>query len=82
VHHLWQLPIEQLVGQGRKRNLFQNLQVVEEEADESNFWLGIIADTQNADQQTIEPLLKESNELTAIFTASGKTAKQNRYNKN
>ena len=49
--------------------------VVEEEADESTFWLDILADTKNASEETIRPLLAESRELTAIFTASSKTAK-------
>lgn len=52
--------------------------IVEEEADESTFWLDIIPDTNNADSREIEPMLKEARELTAIFTAASKTAKQNR----
>jgi four helix bundle protein len=52
--------------------------VVEEEADESTFWLDIIPDTKNATIEEVEPLLKEARELTAIFTAASKTAKQNK----
>ena len=52
--------------------------IVEEEADESTFWLDIIPETKNSDRETIEPLLKEARELTAIFTATSKTAKNNR----
>jgi four helix bundle protein len=52
--------------------------IVEEEADESVFWLDIIPDTKNASMETVEPLLKEARELTAIFTSSSKTAKANR----
>lgn len=52
--------------------------VVEEEADESVFWLDIIPDTKNGTKETVEPLLNEARELTAIFTAASKTAKQNR----
>ena len=52
--------------------------VVEEEADESTFWLDIISDTKNAKVEEVEPLLKEARELTAIFTAASKTAKQNK----
>ncbi len=54
------------------------LGVVEEEADESTFWLDIIPDTKNAKVEEVEPLLKEARELTAIFTAASKTAKQNK----
>jgi four helix bundle protein len=52
--------------------------VVEEEADESVFWLDILPDTGNADMVVIDPLLREARELTAIFTAANKTAKANR----
>jgi len=52
--------------------------MAEEEADESVFWLDILPETQNATQDEVAPLLSEARELTAIFTASTKTAKQNR----
>jgi len=55
--------------------------IVEEEADESVFWLDIIPDTKNSTTQIITPLLNEARELTAIFTAASKTAKQNKQNK-
>jgi four helix bundle protein len=52
--------------------------IVEEEADETTFWLDISPETQNATPAVIDPLLKEARELTAIFTAASKTAKSNR----
>jgi four helix bundle protein len=52
--------------------------IVEEEADESTFWLDITVETQNASIELIQTLLNESRELTAIFTASTKTAKKNK----
>jgi four helix bundle protein len=52
--------------------------LVEEEADESVFWLDIIPDTKNAPAEQIAPLLNEARELTAIFTAASKTSKQNK----
>ena len=52
--------------------------VVEEEADESVFWLDITPETKNATAEEVLPLLKEARELTAIFTAASKTAKQNK----
>ena len=52
--------------------------VVEEEADESVFWLDITPETKNATLEEVTPLLKEARELTAIFTAASKTAKQNK----
>ena len=55
--------------------------IVEEEADESIFWLDVIPDTKNSTTELITPLLNEARELTAIFTAASKTAKQNKSNK-
>ncbi len=52
--------------------------IVEEEADESVFWLDITPDTKNAKPEEIAPLLKEARELTAIFTPASKTTKLNK----
>ena len=51
--------------------------VVEEEADESTFWISLLVASGNSTKEAIGPLLKESRELTAIFTESSKTAKRN-----
>src|ERR1700730_14027170 len=51
--------------------------IVEEEADESTFWLDITPETKNASIESTDPLLREARELTAIFTAASKTAKRN-----
>jgi len=61
-----------------KAEFIAKMGIVEEEADESTFWLDIIFETQNGSAEKVEPLLKEARELTAIFTSSNKTAKQNR----
>ena len=61
-----------------KAEFIAKMGIVEEEADESAFWLDIITETQNSTAEKVEPLLKEARELTAIFTSSNKTAKQNR----
>jgi len=47
--------------------------IVEEEADESCFWLELLVDAAPLGAQRVQPLLKEANELTAIFVASRKT---------
>lgn len=52
--------------------------IVEEEADESLFWLDMSLQTKNVSLDVIKPLILEARELTAIFTASSKTAKQNK----
>jgi len=54
--------------------------IVEEEADESIYWLELMEETGLADPSIIKILKKEADELTAIFTAIGKTAKSNQRN--
>ena len=51
--------------------------MVEEEADESIYWLDLIQTLGLVEASETASLLKEAQELTAIFTASGRTAKQN-----
>lgn len=54
------------------------LNIVLEESDESNFWYEIIQETNEAiDTIKLKQLLNESNELTAIFASSLKTARNN-----
>src|SRR6266576_3043143 len=48
--------------------------IVEEEADESCFWLELLIDRGLLGASRVQPLLREANELTAIFVASRKTA--------
>lgn len=47
--------------------------VVEEEADESAFWLEVIVDHGLMSSAKLVPLLQEANELTAIMVSSRKT---------
>lgn len=54
------------------------INIVLEESDECCFWLEIMLETNIGDRSKILPVLKEVDELTAIFTASCKTARQNR----
>ena len=64
---------------GRSRAEFiAKLGIVEEEADETMYWLELIVGTELLDKETIAPLWREANELTAIFTSMGKTAKKNK----
>ena len=49
--------------------------IVEEEADESGFWLELIAETEMLAVAKTEALLREANELTAIAVASIRTAR-------
>ncbi len=58
-------------------DFISKIAIVEEEADESIYWLELLADTKVSDPDILRDLLKEANELTAIFAASRKTARQN-----
>jgi len=51
--------------------------IVEEEADESAFWLEVVEELGHASATTVRPLLREARELTAIAAASKKTARRN-----
>ncbi len=58
-------------------DFISKITVVEEECDETLFWLEMILEANLLNKEKLEKVIKEANELTAIFTASGKTAKQN-----
>ena len=53
--------------------MFSKISVVEEEADESAFWLELTADHGLISAQKLVPLLREASELTAMMVASRKT---------
>jgi four helix bundle protein len=52
--------------------------VVEEEADETAFWLELIVDSSIRTEKQIGPLHEEASELVAIMAASRKSAIANR----
>ncbi len=53
--------------------MISKLSVVEEEADESAFWLELIGDHGLVQADKLAPLLREAGELTAIMVASRRT---------
>ena len=57
------------------------LQIVEEECDETVFWLEMIEELNLAKPEETMPLKKEANELLAIFVASITTIKNESTNK-
>jgi hypothetical protein len=63
-----------IIGQPVLHN--QRIVVVLEETDESYFWLEFIIDEKLLKRELVEPLLKEADELTAIFISSRKTARK------
>ena len=48
--------------------------IVEEEADESSFWLELVVDAGLMTAARVKPLLDEASEITAMLVASRKTA--------
>lgn len=58
-----------------KASFISKISIVLEEADESYFWLEFILDENLLNRSRIELLLKEADELTAIFFAARKTSK-------
>ena len=57
-----------------KKEFIARVGVAAEEADESVGWLMALREVGMGEQATLEALLQEANELTAIFVQSGKTA--------
>jgi four helix bundle protein len=60
-----------------KAGFIAKLSIVIEESDESNFWLEFIVDENLLSKEKVTPLFTESEELTAIFFSSRKTARKN-----
>ena len=61
-------------------DFISKITVVEEESDESAYWMELIVESGLMNNEMIESALKEANELTAIFTSSGNTAKNRNKN--
>lgn len=57
-----------------KAEFVSKLGIVEEEADESAFWMELIIESGLMEAKLVEPLLQEANELSAIMVASRKSA--------
>jgi len=57
-----------------KAEFISRLGVVEEEADESAYWLELIVEGKVLDSNRVNSLLKEANELARIMAASRKSA--------
>lgn len=66
-------------------DFINKLKIVEEEIDESNYFLNLLLEVSKLElaqiENTILPLIKESNELTAIIVASIKKVKENNQKK-
>lgn len=56
-------------------DFISKLTIAEEEADETCYWLELMQEINLFPANRLDPLLKEATEITAILTASCKTAK-------
>jgi four helix bundle protein len=69
-------------GRARSRAEFvAKLGIVNEEGDESVYWLELMRDGNIGDRREVGLLLPEAKELRAIFAASYATARRNRARK-
>ena len=57
-------------------DMISKLGIVEEEADETSFWLGMLVDAKKACPQVCTPLINEADEIVAMTVASIKTLRQ------
>jgi four helix bundle protein len=64
---------------GRSKAEFSaKLGTVEEEADESGYWMELIIEGKLMKEERVLPLLREANEIAAIMAASRKTMARRR----
>jgi four helix bundle protein len=52
------------------------LGIVEEEADESAYWVELLIETKLVRRELVEDLLKEANEISAMVVSSITTSRQ------
>jgi four helix bundle protein len=62
---------------GSRRGFVSKLKIVEQQMEESGFWLGLIEETKVFSSDRIALLVKENNELLAIIAKSIRTANEN-----
>jgi len=58
-----------------KAEFIAKLGIVLEESDETIFWLELLKEAGVGNSESLQPLIKEADELTSIFVASLRTAK-------
>lgn len=59
-------------------DFIHKLGTVEEEADESAYWMELLAESETMSARRLAPLLQECNEITAIVVATIRTTKAKR----
>ena len=58
-------------------DFINKLKIVEEEADECLYFMGLLAELEGTDIQQLKKLMKEGDEILAIIVASIRTSKKN-----
>ena len=61
-----------------RADFIYKIEIVLEEADESLYWLEVTKEANLIQASEINPLIKEANEMVAIFNKADMTAKKNR----
>jgi len=61
-----------------RADFISKMGIVEEEADETLYWLELLLDARLVEQNQIQRLMNEANEIIAIVVTSIKTARRNR----
>lgn len=59
-----------------KKEFISKIGIVEQEADETLYWLELLAESGLMDGSLLEDLIKEADELVAIFVTIGKKSKE------
>jgi four helix bundle protein len=59
-------------------DFINKLRIVEEECDESLFWMELLADNNFIKLPRLAPLMKEADEILAIVVSSARTARTSR----
>ena len=54
-------------------DMIAKLQIVEEEADETHYWLELLIEADLLDEERLQSLLQETNEITAMIVSSIRT---------
>lgn len=57
------------------KDFLNKLIIIEEECDETALWLELLMESGLLNDEQVQKLWKEADELTAIFTAAGKTVR-------
>jgi len=59
-----------------KADFIYKIKLVEEESDETLYWLELLFESDSIKKEKLRNLLDEANQLTAIFSAISKTSKR------